>query len=295
MARWMKDALLYVVVGCASLSLLAFLLFSSRFSINRIEITRDDLHVDNSNVAALMADFKGKSIFTFSKDAASDLIRKNYPEFAQVDIQKILPDTLKINLKTYDIVANIKAYYTLPQVQAAAPPETQQIKEVSDALKTAFDLGGSAQDQGSQDVAPIEQKALLNQIGQAIFDRPEDLQLMTITVDGLTQPIQDRQFVIPSKEMEFILNSIKYLSNVMQMEVQSARYLPTAREIHFKVSNGLVLWLSTDKDYKEQIDKLGAIYKTAELDKENLSYIDLRVREKVIYCPRGQRCDRPDN
>jgi len=35
---------------------------------------------------------------------------------------------------------------------------------------------------------------------------------------------------------------------------------------------------------------LKTIYEPAELNKEELSYIDIRVREKVIYCLRSSRC-----
>ena len=92
--------------------------------------------------------------------------------------------------------------------------------------------------------------------------------------------------------MDYILDAIKYFTNVMQMEVKSVRYLPVAREVHLVTDGNLVLWLSTDKSYKEQIDKLHTIYKVAELEKEDLAYIDLRIKEKIIYCPRRTSCDR---
>jgi len=47
-----------------------------------------------------------------------------------------------------------------------------------------------------------------------------------------------------------------------------------------------------DRDYKNQIDKMKTIYEPAELNKEDLAYIDLRIKDKVIYCVRGTRCDK---
>jgi cell division septal protein FtsQ len=289
--RLVKNAFLYVVIGVVFLALLAFLLFSSRFAINKIEVSRDDLHTDNSNIVSLLSEFKGQSIFTFSKSKANQLIQENYPEFARVEVKKLFPNTIKINLVTHEIVANIKAFYTLPKVETVVPEESKQIQEVGEALKAAFDLGSGPKTENREELTPIEQKALLNRIGQAIFGHEEDLQLMTITVEGLSQPIEDRQVVIPEKNMDFIINSTKYLANLMQMEVASIQYLPIARDVHLKMRNNLVLWLSTEKDYKEQIDKLNTIYKVAELDKEDIAYIDLRIREKIIYCPHGERCD----
>lgn len=288
--RLLKDFLLYVIIGVVFLGLLIFLLFSSRFAINKIEIARGDLHIDSSAVTNLLADYKGKSIFTFSKSKTSNLIQEAYPEFARIEVKKLLPNTIKVELETHEIVANIKAYYVLPKIEPELSEEDEEMLEITEALKTAFDLKAGTETEDKEEITPIEQKALLNRIGQAIFDREEDLQLMTITIDGLSQPIEDREIIIPETSMDYILNSIKYFTNLMGVEVTSIRYLPVAREVHLKTEGNLILWFSTEKDYKEQIDKLHTIYKVAELDKEDLAYIDLRVKEKIIYCPRGTRC-----
>ncbi|RLB92999.1 MAG: hypothetical protein DRH76_10680, partial [Deltaproteobacteria bacterium] len=290
--RLLKSFLLYVIIGVVFLGLLIFLLFSSRFAVSKIEIARDDLHIDSSAVTKLLTDYKGKSIFTFSKNKVSNLIHEAYPEFARIEVKKLLPNTIKIELETYEIVANIRAYYVLPKVEVELTEEDEEMLEITEALRTAFDLEADTETEDKEKITPIEQKALLNRIGQAIFDREEDLQLMTMTIDGLSQPIEDREIIIPEIYMDYILDSIKYFTNLMQMEVASVRYLPIAREVHFKTDGNLTLWLSTMKDYREQIDKLHTIYKVAELDKEDLAYIDLRVKEKIIYCPRGTSCDR---
>jgi len=153
----------------------------------------------------------------------------------------------------------------------------------------AFSLDGEAE--GEMPLA-TEQKALLNRIGQAIFDREENLELMTFIVRGLTQPIEDREFVIPRKTMDYIMEAIQYFGNSMSLEVLSLEYFTVAQEIHLRAKNNLMIWMSLDRDYKSQIDKLKTIYEPAELSKEDLSYIDLRIKNKVIYCPRGSRCDK---
>lgn len=292
LTRFLKDFLLYVVIGTVFLGLLVFLLFSSRFAINKIEIARDDLHVDSMAVTNMLAGYRGKSIFTFSKNDAAQMIQETYPEFSRVTVKKLLPNTIKVELDTHEIVANIKAYYVLPKPEPNISEEEIPMMEIAEALKTAFELKTGPTTIDREEITPIEQRALLNRVGQAIFDREEDLQLMTVTIDGLSQPIEDREIVIPVKRMDYILNAIKYFTNLMQMEVTSVRYLPIAREVHFKTESNLTLWLSTDKDYREQLDKLHTIYKAAELEKEDLAYIDLRVKEKIIYCPRGTSCDR---
>lgn len=282
-----------MVVGIIFIGLIAFVLFSSRFSISNIEVARDNLHIDNAAIVNLLADYRGASIFAFSKKEASDLIRSEYPEFSRVEVRKLLPNTIKIELETHEIVANIRAYYVLPQVEKTLLEEEEdaRLRELNKAFETVFDLEGEANEE-KEEITPIEQKAMLNRIGQAIFDREEDLELMTITIDGLTQPIADRDMVVPADAMDFILNSIKYLTNLMQIEISGVRYLPVAREVHLRTDQNTDIWLTMEKDYKEQIDKLGAVWEAAELYKEDLSYIDLRIKEKLIYCPRRTSCDR---
>ncbi len=290
--RVLKDFLLYVIIGVVFLGLLTFLIFSSRFAINKIEIARDNLHIDSSAVTNLLANYRGKSIFTFSKSKAQSLIQKTYPEFARVDVRKLLPNTIKVELETHEIVANIKAYYVLPQVETVLSDIDEDALEITEALKTAFDLEVGTETEDKEKLTPIEQKALLNRIGQAIFDQEEDLQLMTINIDGLSQPIEDREIVIPEASMDYIVNSIKYFTNLMQTEITSVRFLPIAREVHLQTEGNLTLWIGTERSYKEQIDKLHTIYKIAELDQEDLAYIDLRIGEKLIYCPRASSCAR---
>ncbi|HEY5138405.1 MAG TPA: hypothetical protein VIJ25_03680, partial [Methylococcales bacterium] len=181
-------------------------------------------------------------------------------------------------------ISSTDSALAVPQAQPQAAATPLNDKKVIDS---AFTL-----DEKPVDKKPIEQKCLLNSVGQAIFDQEENLELMTITIKGLTQPIVNREQVIPSDHMSFMSDSIKYFTNSLSLEVLDVEYLPVAREIHLKTKNNVVIWLSIDHDYKEQIDKLNTIYKTAELDKDDIAYIDLRVNNKVIYCPRHARCDK---
>ena len=288
--RLIKDFLLYVIIAVVFFTLVLFLIFSSRFAITKIEVARDDLHIDSAAVSHMLADYKGGSIFTFSKKEVADTIQEQYPEFSQVVVRKVWPDTIRVELETYEIVANVRALYTLPKVETSSADLDGEALEVREALRTAFDLEMGTETEEREELMPIEQKALLNRIGQAIFDREEDLELMTVTVDGLSQPIEDRERVVSVAAMDYMLDAIKYFTNLMQMEVLFVRYLPTAREVHLGTNDGLVLWLTLEKDYKQQIDKLHTIYKVAALDQEDLAYIDLRVKEKIIYCPHNARC-----
>jgi hypothetical protein len=178
----------------------------------------------------------------------------------------------------------------LPKVEASIE-ENKTIKEVQDALENAFSMEAGEVIE-KEELTPIEQKCLLNRIGQAIFDQEEDLELMTITMGELTQPIEDREIVISKKRMDYMSDAIRYFNNLFKMQVRGVHYLPIAREIHIKTDSNIMIWLTMEKDYKKQIDKLNTIYEVAELNKEDIAYIDLRAREKVIYCPVKSSCNR---
>lgn len=283
-SRLFKDVFLYVLGLGVILGTVAFFLFSNKFSINKIEVARNDVYIDNAAIAKLLDPYKGHSIFTFSSAKAQQLIHKNYPEFSHIEIRKLLPDRIKVDLKTYELMANLKAYYILPEVD-----ETEAFVEDKE---DSFDKQFGSKTISKKQLTPIEQKAVLNRIGQALFDRDPNPSLMTIRIEGLTQPIEDRELIFPKEDLQYLQESIKYLTNLLQMEVKEVRYLPIAHEIHLTTSKNLTLWLLTKKPYKEQLDRFNKIYKAAKLDQQSIAYIDLRASKKVIYCPKGAACDK---
>jgi cell division septal protein FtsQ len=271
--------------------LIVILLFSSYLSITGIDVVRENPNIDTAAISNELQGYLGNNILFFNRAKITQKVQEKFPEFESVDVNKIFPHTIKVNLKSYPIVANLKAYYILPKVESdITEEEGKTIKEVQDALETAFSISGEKTVE-KEELTPIEQKCLLNSIGQAIFDQEEDLELITITIDNLVEPIQDRQIIIGKEHMDYISDAMRYFNNTFPMQVKSVRYLGVAREMHIKTDNNIVVWLTFEKDYEEQLDKLNVIYKTAELDKEDIAYIDLRVKEKVIYCPARSRCN----
>ena len=294
--------------------LLCVLFMSSYFTIKSIEVDRENFNIDSAKIENKLNSFIGKNLVFFPKGRVIQAINREFPEFADVQVQKLFPSKLKIKLVNHPVVANLRAYYILPPSEEPLPENftelNKAIEELSPtdpsllsalssnplvdkkATEGVFNLEAK---EDNEESGAVEQKALLNRNGQAIFDQEENLELMTFIVRGLTQPVEDRGFVIPRKTMDYIMESLQYFSNSMGLEVMSLEYFTVAQEAHLKTKNGLVVWLSVDRDYKNQIDKMKTIYEPAELNKEDLAYIDLRIKDKVIYCVRGTRCDKkPD-
>ncbi len=318
--RVFKDFVYYFIVGGIFLILFIFLFFSSYFRITNVEVVRGNFNVDSAAIENDLNKYIGKNILFFQKRLAVKSIEDKYPEFSEIIVKKVLPHSISVELTSYPVVANLRAFYILPDVEKPVeefkalekaihelegvdelPPEpeiTEEISPLEDAVVTnsVFSLEPAPEEEilveTKEELTPIEQRSLLNRIGQAIFDQEENLELMTISVRGLSQPVQDREIVIERDRMDYIFESLEYLKGVSGLEVLNTDYLPIAREVHFRLSNNLTLWINMERPYKTQVDKFAAIYQAAELDKEDLSYIDLRIREKVIYCPRYATCDK---
>lgn len=282
-SRFFKDVILYVLALGFFAGIVIFFLFSGKFSINKIEIARNDLYINNAAISKLMEPYKGHSIFTFSKAKAQKVIQDRYPEFSKVEIRKLLPDRIKIELETYDIIANLEAYYVLPTISSSEDESSlgQDEAETSDKTQSS-----------SQNLAPVKQEALLNSIGQAIFDRETKPELMTLVIKGLSQPVEDRQIIVPKTDLNYINESVNYLRNTAKMEVKQIVYLPIAHEIRLTNTDDLTIWIIATKSYKSQLDRFNIAYKAPEVEKQDIAYMDLRVDEKVIYCSRGEACDK---
>ncbi len=290
MGKWAKKSV-YIVLGLILTSILVlFFSFSTYFSISDIKIERESIYVDSQATLSHLNQYIGENLLFFPRQQVVEVVQAHFPEFSSVGVSKFLPGTLTIKLQTHPLVANIRAYYVLPKPEKSPLFVTDQNhSDVEKSLKEAFILEKIEEEGPPQ---PVEQKGLLNQVGQILFDQEENLELITITINDLTQPLEDRQKLISSDHMEILSQVIPYFENNLSLTVNALEYLPIAREIHLKVNDGTVIWLSLERNYEKQIDKLSAIYKEMELDKEIIDYIDLRVNEKVIYCPAEAACDR---
>ena len=287
--KLIKTHLLFILITLLISIITLFLFLSSYFTVTGIQVTREDFNTDTAAVSSELNEYIGKNILFLPRYKIISSIQEKFPEFSSIKIRKSLPHDLIIELESYEIIANLRAYYSLPEpepVQEEVADES--ILKIDEAIDQAFSFGEKEEE--VKEPEKIEQKCLLNQIGQAIFDREENLELMTIVIEDMTQPIEDREIVIPPERMEYLQGALKYFNNLFKIQIEKVYYLPVAREIHFLADNKTSFWLTMEKDYKKQIDKLNTIYETAELDKEDLAYIDLRVKEKVIYCPRKSRC-----
>ena len=109
---------IYIAVGIAIIIILITVLtLSSYFSVTNIEVVRENFNIDSATIENQLNKYVGHNIFLFSRYWVVKSIKESFPEFVDIRVKKILPRTIKIELRNYPIVANLRAYYVLPKAE----------------------------------------------------------------------------------------------------------------------------------------------------------------------------------
>jgi hypothetical protein len=78
----------------------------------------------------------------------------------------------------------------------------------------------------------------------------------------------------------------KIKNNLLTSQVSSIYYFPKEREVHVDLENGTKLLFDLEGDIQDEIKKL-LIFHKEQSDLKNVAfvYIDLRVKNKIFFCP----------
>ena len=104
---------------------------SSYFAIKNIEVLREDFNIDSATIENELSPYIGNHILFFPRNRIIRAIQEKFPEFRLVTVKKVFPNTLKVNLISHDIVANLRVYYVLPKAEEVS---------LEDITRPAFDL-----------------------------------------------------------------------------------------------------------------------------------------------------------
>ena len=85
------------------------------------------------------------------------------------------------------------------------------------------------------------------------------------------------------KKITFIVNQTK--ENIIDINIKELKYYIIERELHIKTDKNTILIYNLSSQIKEQIKKLSIFNKEKiNINKSNIIYIDLRIKNKVFYC-----------
>lgn len=100
-----ESAIIWIVL---ILSVIYVVFFSSYFSVEKIYIERQDDMVNINISYKSVEDFYFKSIFFVDKKIIKEKIIQNQESIENIKIKKILPNTIKINISSYEKAFNTK-------------------------------------------------------------------------------------------------------------------------------------------------------------------------------------------
>lgn len=235
----------YFLIGSfLILSTVYVIAFSHYFTIKSIDIIKEDELINIDLAYKSIEKYRYKSFFTLDKSLVSEALVSHQPNIKIVDIKKIIPDNLKITLKSYDSFFDTKINqknYTITQNWVFIPSKE------------------------SKNTKQIEIIWLNNSL---FLDYKQVL---------------DKNYINNIKQIENLI-----LENTSLIEIEKEVYFLKEQELHLTTKDGIVIIFDLTKEPKVQFDKLNIFLKKhLSVIKSWIVYIDLRINQKIIYCPKS--------
>lgn len=238
------------------LSTIYIVVFSHYFSVKKIDIIWLDETI-NINLAYKSAqNILYTPLIFVDKEKLKNNIIANQPNLKNISIYSILPDTIKITAKSYE--SNL--YFKFDK-------KAYEITENWVFVPTNW-----------------HQEKSYNKF--------------LINIKWLdTLWYLDYKKMLSQNYIQNINLIIKYIKEKNSfIKIDSINYYKKEAELHIKDISGTILIFDLNKDINIQIQKLNIFYKKYYSKiKLWIIYLDLRINEKIIYCPRSSEFDCKEN
>lgn len=249
--------LLFFILLC---TLVFVFFFTSFFVVKNITLERENLRVDTGKVIDSLQNYRYRNILFISTAEIEKQIQKDFPEYQTVEVRRVLPGTLTIQVKNFDIIARVKIYIK---------PQTK----LTELNLTTLEL------------KPTEQILALN--AEGIIEQEsagyEHLPLLEIS-QVQEMPLVQGDRLLKKELLDLILQAKTLFWEVLGINTVSMFYFPDAKEVHLKTEQGYEIWIDFSSPIAEQIDKLKKISNDIDWQKNPPEeHIDLRVKNRIIY------------
>lgn len=235
----------YLIISVFFITSLLFLIFWPIFSIKYIEIIKKD-NITNMNIAyKSLESLRWERLFKVHEIDIFNKLKSYQDNIKWVNLEIILPNTIKIDVESYKEIFNI--------------------------------------------ILNDNKYILVENWTIIPSEHSKNLRYLNIIKEIDKNKFIEYKQIFNPFYIEKINNIINKLEeNIINLKIKELNYYEKEREIHIKIENDNILIFSIDDDieYMSQIEKL-VIF-----NKENLSiienkfiYIDLRVKNKIFYCP----------
>lgn len=235
----------FLIWSLLILSSLYIILFSDYFSVKNIDVIKNDSWVNINLVYKSVEDVRYSPLVFIDKNEIKDKILSFQPNINKIEIQKILPNNLKIILTSFE-----KLFYF-----------------ENDWKKYEILSNGSV-------------------IPTATIKKENTIKIKWLSLYGFI----DYKIIFDWSILKSINNTVKYINeNNTLVKIKNITYYLKEYEFHILTQDDITILFDLTKEIKPQIEKLDIFYKNYQSQiKSWISYIDLRVDDKLIYCPKDK-------
>lgn len=251
-----KKAVLFFIlwVLIISLSGIIYVFNWNYFSIQKIKISINDSITDENIAYKSIDSIRNKSIFLESNETINKKLLDYQKNIKSVQIKRLLPDTLEINISSYPIVLDIiyaERQYSLTSNWVVVPFKKNKKSEEKNILsdwnwKIILNIAHSKEDK-------------YKILSYKKFFKPENVEQIFI-----------------------LINSFK--NNILDLKIEKVNLFRKEKELHIFTKNKTTFIFSLEEDVSQQLKNL-LVYKKWEKSSLRQIYIDLRVKNKIFICP----------
>lgn len=261
-------------LACLSITVMGIVIgivfISGFFHISTISVVRDSAYVNPQQIEQYVAKIKGQNILFVNTDELRQDLLQTFPMLSAIEIHRLFPQALQLKVSSYPVFARIKneglktEFYLNSNGVIVQPDPNQKQTDQSTMLLITIPIYAKVYDEFKDILTPfIELK-----IGKKIFTKEQMLFL---------------QKVVDTYQKNF------------EGKLAGLNFLPIEKEIHLKLASGTEVYFAVEKDLDTQLYMLKSFLtdlKADVLSSGDYTYVDLRIKDKVITCKKGGACGR---
>ena len=244
-----------------------FLLFASPFfKIQNIDTIRKSLSIDTESIEIFLSEkVIHRNIFLLKIKNIESEVKKAFPQWKDISIEKQFPKTLIVNISNYPAFANVKVQYPIPTETEEIDLEQSILQEKTQ--KTFDDF--------------IVEEYNVNILGNIVSPDLNEVPAYTIILkDNLEKKPFLNEELIPKKHIKDIQKLTNDLLEFFNLATKEIHYFSIGKEVHINTFQ-FSIWIDLQQDIEKQVKKLRmAIENTQE---KSVEYFDLRIKNRIIY------------
>lgn len=240
-------------------TILYFLFFVEKYSIEQLLPVRRDLRVDTSGVEKYLKKYEGSNIFALRGSKIERDIVEIFPTIDRAELEKIYPNKVKIDL--YGVPVPFKWECVILE-------------------KTMLENGDTIEEEKSS-------IKYINQNGYLSSPEEDEAQTAFLILERYTCPesVKKNKPIFSQNFLAGMIYARDKIEKALGKKIIRLEYLRYAQEFHFITEDETSVWIDFFSGFEMQIKKL-EIAVNAERGKPLLAspvHIDLRVGNKIFY------------